>query len=236
MAESDPKLVGLRSVIALPLSNNYGDDSDEAEREYKRREDSLRRFRYREANLLIGTTLLEEGIELPKANLVVRFDEPMSFRSYLFSKGRAQAFDGEYYVLTMESELNRCLKQLATFKLVEEMLLSHSIIPKPITTRFPSEAEKIWLTLFPRFKSANLLNAVAVVNRYCARLPSDTFTRLTPVWWMTISNAADDEDDQKHFSETEKRYSCTLRLPINSPVKWPIPVSGKCTEKSIGDS
>ncbi|CAG7831733.1 unnamed protein product [Allacma fusca] len=223
VAESDPRLVGLRPVIALPLSNTYGEDTDDAEREYKRREDSLRRFRYREANLLIGTTLLEEGIELPKANLVIRFDEPKSFRSYLFSKGRAQAYDGEYYVFTMQADLSRCLKQLATFKLVEEMLLTHSIIPKPITTRFPSDVDKVWLTLFPRFKAATLLNAVAVVNRYCARLPSDTFTRLTPVWSMCVTNAADDEDDEKHYSESERRYSCTLRLPINSPVKWAIP-------------
>lgn len=85
-AEADPSLVGLCPTIAVPSNPEYDKESPEAEIEYKKREESLRKFRYREANVLIGTSLLEDGIELPKANLVIRFDESTSFRSYLFSK------------------------------------------------------------------------------------------------------------------------------------------------------
>ena len=85
-ADVDEKLVGLNPTIAISSNPDFSKDSREAEMEYKKREESLRKFRYREANFLVGTSLLEDVIELPKANLVIRFDESKSFRSYLFSK------------------------------------------------------------------------------------------------------------------------------------------------------
>jgi hypothetical protein len=50
--------------------------------------------------------------------------------------------------------------------------------------------------------------------RYCAKLPSDTFTRLTPLWNVEVVN-----NDNGQVS-----YMCTVRLPINSPVKQDIAV------------
>lgn len=198
---ADPKLLGLNPTIAIDPNPEYAKDSREAEMEHKRREECLKRFRYREANILIGTSLLEEGIELPKANLVIRFDPAKSFRSYLFSKGRAQGFDAEYYAFSTKDCLSHSLRQLSTYKVVEKCLLSRSIIPKP--EHHFSEQE--WDSLFPKFKSAKLSNAIAIVNRYCARLPSDTFTRLVPLW---------------SIQSVDEKHSCCLRLPINSPVKW----------------
>ncbi|ODN02294.1 Endoribonuclease Dcr-1 [Orchesella cincta] len=177
---SDRRLVGLNPTIAIDPNPEYAKDSREAEMEHKRREECLKKFRYREANVLIGTSLLEEGIELPKANLVVRFDPAKSFRSYLFSKGRAQGFDAE--------------------------------LQRPQAFQPSQKAEQVWDSQFPRFKSAKLSNAISVVNRYCARLPSDTFTRLVPLWYMESLEAGD----------KQKCFSCCLRLPINSPVKWTI--------------
>jgi len=50
--------------------------------------------------------------------------------------------------------------------------------------------------------------------RYCAKLPSDTFTRLTPEWSIEMVNIDD-----------RVMYTCSLRLPINSPLKYVITVS-----------
>lgn len=60
----------------------------------------------------------------------------------------------------------------------------------------------------------SVATAVALVNKYCAKLPSDTFTRLTPLWMM----------DSKHVDGTIM-YECSIRLPINSPLKQTITVS-----------
>ena len=62
--------------------------------------------------------------------------------------------------------------------------------------------------------SVTLANAVQMINKYCAKLPSDTFTKLTPLWRCakTIRNGCD-------------LYQYTIRLPINSPLKHDIQVS-----------
>lgn len=59
--------------------------------------------------------------------------------------------------------------------------------------------------------SVDLSTAVSLINKYCAKLPSDTFTKLTPLWRIakTTRNSTD-------------LYTCTLRLPINSPLKHDI--------------
>ena len=53
---------------------------------FRKQEDLLRRFRSRELNLLVATSILEEGVDVPRCNLVVRFDMPGNFRSYIQSK------------------------------------------------------------------------------------------------------------------------------------------------------
>lgn len=53
---------------------------------FKKQEDTLRKFRMQELNLLVSTNFLEDGVDLPKCNLVVRFDLPKSYKSYSHSK------------------------------------------------------------------------------------------------------------------------------------------------------
>lgn len=64
----------------------------------------------------------------------------------------------------------------------------------------------------PNGASVSVTTSVALVNKYCAKLPSDTFTRLTPLWTVT------------HLVE-ENTFKCTIRLPINSPLKQMICVT-----------
>lgn len=70
----------------------------EAETEHRKQEEVLRRFRMHDCNLLIGTMVLEEGIELPKCNLVIRWNLPKTYRSFGQCKGRARAANA-YHIL-----------------------------------------------------------------------------------------------------------------------------------------
>ncbi|KAK6181299.1 hypothetical protein SNE40_009182 [Patella caerulea] len=53
---------------------------------YRKQEEVLRKFRMQELNLLIATKVLEQGVDIPKCNLVVRFDPPRDYKSYTLSK------------------------------------------------------------------------------------------------------------------------------------------------------
>ena len=56
---------------------------DEAERRRKQ-EEALRKFRMRECNVLVaGGTNLEVGVDNVKANLVVAFEPPPTFNTYV---------------------------------------------------------------------------------------------------------------------------------------------------------
>lgn len=60
----------------------------------------------------------------------------------------------------------------------------------------------------------DLSNSIALVNKYCAKLPSDTFTKLTPLWRCC-----------RMIRAGNTLYQYTIRLPINSPLKYDITVS-----------
>ncbi|CAH2065033.1 unnamed protein product, partial [Iphiclides podalirius] len=64
--------------------------------------------------------------------------------------------------------------------------------------------------------SVDLSTAIALINRYCGKLPSDTFTRLAPQWWMEEVELPDRHGNMR------QAYICTLRLPLNCPVKYNI--------------
>ena len=55
----------------------------------RQQEQALRQFRQRDVNLLVSTSVLEEGVDVPRCNLVVRFDLPATYRSYIQSKASA---------------------------------------------------------------------------------------------------------------------------------------------------
>jgi endoribonuclease Dicer len=48
---------------------------------------------------MVASDVLEEGIDIPKCNLVVKFDIPKNYRSYIQSKGRARHHSSKYYIM-----------------------------------------------------------------------------------------------------------------------------------------
>ncbi|XP_063233868.1 endoribonuclease Dcr-1 isoform X2 [Bacillus rossius redtenbacheri] len=217
LRHSDRQLSFLSPQYTMEKTMDPVAEPREAEAEHRQQEEVLKRFRMRECNLLIATSVLEEGIDIPKCNLVVRFDPPSCYRAYVQSKGRARAPGAHYALLVEQPRSEQLVGQLAQYCEIERMLLRKCSNQEPPDEEeqeadlYTDSVEPYTPANSPTNASVNLATAIALVNRYCAKLPSDTFTRLTPLCAV-----------KSMVVEGTPFYQCVLRLPINSPVKQEI--------------
>lgn len=62
-------------------------------------------------------------MDIPKCNLVVRFDLPTEYRSYVQSKGRARAPVSNYIMLADSERTKTFEEDLTTYKAIEKVSL-----------------------------------------------------------------------------------------------------------------
>uniref|UniRef100_A0A8B9IXI2 ribonuclease III n=1 Tax=Amazona collaria TaxID=241587 RepID=A0A8B9IXI2_9PSIT len=180
--------------------------------EFRKQEEVLRKFRAHETNLLIATSIVEEGVDIPKCNLVVRFDLPTEYRSYVQSKGRARAPISNYIMLADTDKIKSFEEDLKTYKAIEKILrnkCSKSVDANETETEPIVDDDDIFppYVLRPDENSPRVTinTAIGHINRYCARLPSDPFTHLAPKC--------------KTRELPDHTFYSTLYLPINSPLR-----------------
>uniref|UniRef100_A0A3P9AQ36 ribonuclease III n=1 Tax=Esox lucius TaxID=8010 RepID=A0A3P9AQ36_ESOLU len=213
--KQDPELAYISSnfITGHSIGKNQPRNK-QMEVEFRKQEEVLRKFRAHETNLLIATSIVEEGVDIPKCNLVVRFDLPTEYRSYVQSKGRARAPVSNYIMLADSERTKTFQDDLNTYKAIEKILRKKC-----------SKASGVGEVLEPELDDDNVLppyvlrsedggpsvtinTAIGHINRYCARLPSDPFTHLAPKC--------------KTKELKDRRYQSTLYLPINSPLRVPV--------------
>uniref|UniRef100_A0A8C8RTW7 ribonuclease III n=1 Tax=Pelusios castaneus TaxID=367368 RepID=A0A8C8RTW7_9SAUR len=211
--KQDPELAYISSnfITGHGIGKNQPRNK-QMEVEFRKQEEVLRKFRAHETNLLIATSIVEEGVDIPKCNLVVRFDLPTEYRSYVQSKGRARAPISNYIMLADTDKIKSFEDDLKTYKAIEKILRNKC--SKSVDTS-ETEAEPIVDDddIFPPYvlrpddssPRVTINTAIGHINRYCARLPSDPFTHLAPKC--------------KTRELPDSTFYSTLYLPINSPLR-----------------
>lgn len=65
---------------------------------------ALADFRVGKNNLLVCTSVMEEGVDISSMNLVIRFDEPANFRAFIQSRGRARKVESKFVLMCSEND------------------------------------------------------------------------------------------------------------------------------------
>lgn len=81
----------------------------------------IQAFGLHKINILFATKVIEEGIDIPKCNMVVRYNLPKTFGSYYQSKGRARHKDSTFYFLVDKDAAENYLTDLKNFLQVENV-------------------------------------------------------------------------------------------------------------------
>ncbi|KAK2567376.1 Endoribonuclease Dicer [Acropora cervicornis] len=187
--------------------------STETEMNFKKQENVLRQFRQHKFNLLIATCVVEEGLDIPKCNLVCRFDFPKTFRSYVQSKGRARARDSCYCLLVDSEEEMEKTCELENMQQIENVL---SEMCRDRDEPTEEECDEAADTHFlPPFQPPNgggarltMSSSISLLSRYCSKLPADRFTALKPVY--KIQELGKDA------------FACKLEMPTTCPLRTTI--------------
>lgn len=82
----------------------------------------IENFRKRKINVLCATNVLEEGIDLQMCNMVIMYDAPLSYASFMQSKGRARMKTSTYLMMTPAADLQQFAKRMKLYRDIENRL------------------------------------------------------------------------------------------------------------------
>jgi hypothetical protein len=97
----------ISDLVAKEFSNDglqtgfivgHGNGTDGKGMDHKQQEEVARKFRDGEINVLVGTTVVEEGLDVQSCNTVVRYNDASTVNSFIQSRGRARARGSDFVV------------------------------------------------------------------------------------------------------------------------------------------
>ncbi|KAL7582994.1 endoribonuclease Dicer homolog 2-like [Lactuca sativa] len=153
-------------------------------------------------NIIVATSILEEGLDVQKCNLVIRFDSASTVCSFIQSRGRARMQDSDFLLLVKsgdEKTLNKVNNYLLSGKRMRDESLSHASEPcgpleKDLYDAVVYHVESTGATL-------SLSSSISMVYFYCSRLPSDGYFKPYP-----------------RFVIDKETGTCDIYFPKSSPL------------------
>ncbi|CAN6448099.1 unnamed protein product [Victoria cruziana] len=158
-------------------------------------------FRSGKVNLLFATNVAEEGLDIQTCCLIIRFDLPSTFASYIQSRGRARMKESEYLFL-VERYNNRELD------LVHHFISGEEHMNNEISNRTSDEIADITEDSIYEVKktgaSISTASSVSLLHHYCSRLPHDEYFSPVPEFF---------------YSDDLDGVSCCVVLPSSAPIR-----------------
>lgn len=154
---------------------------------------ALSDFRSGKTNLLIGTSVLEEGIDIPGCNLVLCFQKPENLKSYIQRRGRARKDHSKLVLLhnpndTAHSEYEKLELEMRAIYEDETRILEESTDQTDSDERLELADQKR-LKVEKTGAILELDHALPHLYHFCATLPADKFVDTRPDFICTENSA-----------------------------------------------
>lgn len=94
-------------------------ESIESILESKWQRNVLEKFRKNETNLIVASSVLEEGVDFQNCNIVITYDVPQTFRSYIQTKGRARMETSNYVLMTPVADQQKVISKIDDYRRVD---------------------------------------------------------------------------------------------------------------------
>nr|WJM99459.1 endoribonuclease dicer 2 [Ips calligraphus] len=168
--------------------NPYNDTRENMYTSKKNRE-VLQMFENKEVNVLCASNVLEEGVDISRCSLVIKFDKPEEYRSYIQSKGRARHKTSLFYMMVETDELTSFVQKYEEFRKVEETLQQLLIgknnsrtepTPQEIQQMYNEDELPPYYVNGPNSARVDMVSAISLLSQYCNSLPCDKYTTFAP--------------------------------------------------------
>ncbi|GJW75818.1 endoribonuclease Dicer homolog 2 [Tanacetum coccineum] len=140
-------------------------------------------FREGKVNIIVATSILEEGLDVQSCNLVIRFDLSSTVCSFIQSRGRARMRNSEFLLLLRSGDVetqDKVNNYLISGEIMRDASLSHAAEPcePPNSAIFNEPVYRVEST----GASLSLSSSISMVYFYCSRLPSDGYFKPYPIF------------------------------------------------------
>ncbi|GMI87814.1 DICER-LIKE 2, dicer-like 2 [Hibiscus trionum] len=162
-------------------------------------------FRKGMVNVIVATSILEEGLDVQSCNLIIRFDPSPNICSFIQSRGRARMENSEYLLMVEsgDSETRSRLEEYLTCgDVMRRESLCHASDPcSPLSNDLYDEE---FYQVASTGARMTLTSSVVLIYFYCSRLPADGYFKPRPRFV---------EDEQMGIC------TCTIHLPKSCPIQ-----------------
>nr|AUH15438.1 dicer-like 2 protein [Dimocarpus longan] len=171
----------------LPRHNDWktkyiaGNSSRLQSQSRKKQNEIVEEFRRGQVNIIVATSILEEGLDVQSCNLVVRFDPSATVCSFIQSRGRARMQNADYLLIVKTGD-NTTLSRLKGYLDSGNMMRMESLRLASLDC-LPMESnmdDEVFYQVESTEAIVTLSSSVGLIYFYCSRLPSDCYFKPAP--------------------------------------------------------